>query len=737
MAMRDILRKVTGDTASPTSARADGTLLRKNPKVSDADRIALLEAFENSNIGWFWATDENGRITYLSSSAVECFGDARQVMGAQLTDLVETTGDDGEVGGERPLNFFLGGHTKFRELVVRLQGTSHESWWALTGHPHLDQRGKFLGFRGSAKDISEQYARRRDEARLAQYDALTGLSNRYRMTQRLEATLSAFSAAKRSCALLMIDLDKFKHVNDTLGHPAGDELLRQVGQRLQRMIVAPAEIGRLGGDEFQIIVPDMDDRGHLGELAKKLIQMISLPYSLGQERAIIGASVGIAISPFDGTSSEQLVKNADLALYAAKGGGRGQFRFFAADLATSADRQRQLSDDLRTAIKAGQLDMHYQPIVRAKDNTVVAFEALMRWDHPELGPISPATFIPVAEEMNMGPHLSEWAIQRACRDAADWPGDIRVSVNVAAQQVFAGTLPACVDEALEASGLRACQLELEIAEGVFMGETQAVDATFARLRKKGVRLALDDFGKGHSSLAFLRRAPFERIKIDQSFVRGSCDPDDPNGAIITAIVSLAGALDMETVAEGVEAMDELEQVRARGATLIQGFIFSRPVPQEVVLERLASGDFIYEPVGPDKHRAERRSVFLRIGVIHEDYRYDAMLRNLSRTGALIEGLLDVPVGTELVVDLGGGQLAVAIVRRSHDASQGVEFETPLVSDGANGLCTRHRASPVQLAAAGITLGLNDGDGGVQGATSANSRRRFMQLDVSARSSRAA
>lgn len=733
MAMRDMLRKVTGDVLSPASARAAS----RTAKISDADRLALLEAFEANNIGWFWATDEQGRITYLSPSAAACFGEARQIIGAQLTDLVETTGDDGEVGGERPLSFFLGGHAKFRDMVVRLAGTAHESWWALTGHPHRDGRGKFLGFRGSAQDITEQFVRRRDEARLSQYDPLTGLSNRYRMTQRLEATLNAFAVAKRSCALLMIDLDRFKQVNDSLGHPAGDELLRQVGQRLQQIIIAPSEIGRLGGDEFQIIVPDMEDRGHLGDLAKKLIQMISLPYTLGQERATIGASIGIAIAPFDGVSSEQLVKNADLALYAAKASGRGQFRFFATDLATTADRQRQLGDDLREAIRAGQLDMHYQPIVRASDNTVVAFEALMRWDHPDLGPISPANFIPLAQEMTMAAHLGKWAIERACHDAAQWPGDIRVTVNVSAQQVFDGALPACVDGALEASGLRGSQLELEIAEGVFMGETQAVDATFAHLKKRGVRLTLDDFGKGHSSLAFLRRAPFERIKIDQSFVRGSCDPEDPNGAIITAIVSLAGALGMETVAEGVEAMDELEQVRARGATLIQGFIFSRPVPQTVVLERLASGAFTYEPVGPDQHRAERRSVFKRIGVIHEDHRYDAMLRNLSRTGALIEGLLDVPVGTELVLDLGGGQLAVATVRRSQDASQGVEFETPLVSDGANGLCTRHRVSPYQLAAVGAAFAPIDPDAAAPPPASPGTRRRFMQLDVSARSSRAA
>ena len=369
--------------------------------------------------------------------------------------------------------------------------------------------------------------------------------------------------------------------------------------------------------------------------------------------------------------------------------------------------------------------MHYQPIVRALDNTVAGFEALLRWDHPELGPISPSTFIPVAEELNLAARVGEWALERACRDAAAWPGDLRVSVNVSPQHFLSGGLAATVEEILDRTGLRANRLELEISEGVFMGDQLAVDATFARLRKRGVRLSLDDFGTGYSSLAYLRRVPLDRIKIDHAFVRGCTEASTPGAAIITAIVSLAGALGLETTAEGVEAMDELNLVRSLGVTLVQGFVFSRAVPNQVVMDRLEAGDFVYVPAGPERHRADRRTLFRRIGVVHEDHRYEAVLRNLSRTGALIEGLLDVPVGTELVLDLGGGQLAVATVRRSQDATQGVEFETPLVSDGAHGLCTRHRVSPYQLAAV-----IPDHDGPA-------TRRRFMQVDVSARSSRAA
>ncbi|MCL6251848.1 EAL domain-containing protein [Altererythrobacter sp. KTW20L] len=720
MAMRDMLRKVTGESTGPIASDRSDVLT----PLTDTDRLALLETLESSGLGWFWATDPSGRLTYLSPGAIAQIDRYGPVLGAPLTELVETIGEDGEVGGERPLGFVLAAHGKFRDLAVRLQGSGHDQWWSLTGHPHIDEQGEFQGFRGSARDISAQFSLRRDEERLAQYDTLTGAANRYRMANRLDAFLGAFRSANRSCALLLIDLDRFKQVNDSLGHQAGDEVLRQVAQRLERIGVNGAEVGRLGGDEFQIILPDIDDRGMLGDIALKIIQLVSQPYATCSGRALIGASVGIAVAPYDGMTRDELVKSADLALYAAKGGGRGQYRFYASDLASAAESQRMIGEELREALGSDELDMHYQPIVRASDNAVVAFEALMRWDHPGLGAVGPDTFIPIADDLGLSARLGEWALERACRDAANWPGEIRVSVNVSAQHFFSGTLADTVEDVLERTGLKSSRLELEVTEWVFMGDQPMVDATFARLRKTGVRLSLDDFGTGSSSLAFLRRGPFDKIKIDRSFVRGCSDRDNPNAAIITAIVSLASALNMETIAEGVEAMDELELVRDPGVAMIQGFIFSRAVPNDVVMARLASGDFTYEPVGPVRHRAERRTQFRRIGVIHENHRYDAMLRNLSRTGALIEGLLDVPVGTELVIDLGGGQLAVAVVRRSQDATQGVEFETPLVSDGAQGLCTRHRVSPHQLAAVGAQV------------IDAASGRRFMQVDVSARSSRA-
>jgi EAL domain-containing protein (putative c-di-GMP-specific phosphodiesterase class I) len=315
----------------------------------------------------------------------------------------------------------------------------------------------------------------------------------------------------------------------------------------------------------------------------------------------------MAIAPYDGVEPSDLIKSADLALYAAKGGGRGQYRFYSNDLKDSAQKRREIEEDLRDALSRGELQMHYQPVVRTVNNTVVGFEALMRWEHPERGAISPGVFIPIAEESNLINALGEWALRQACADAAQWPGELRVAVNVSAHQFNSESLPTMVANALATTGLKPRQLELEITESVFMGDKAAVDAMFAKLKKIGVKLSLDDFGTGYSSLGYLRKAPFDKIKIDQSFVRGSTEPDNSNSAIIAAIVSLAEALEMETTAEGVEAMDELDLVRKRRATNIQGFIYSRAVSQSQVMEKLADGNFVYEPSGPPKQRSQRRT----------------------------------------------------------------------------------------------------------------------------------
>jgi diguanylate cyclase (GGDEF)-like protein/PAS domain S-box-containing protein len=722
VALNGIFARRSGDLAGGSRAHA----------VGDAQRLALLDQFEDSDIGWFWATDAEGHLSYLSASAARRLGkEPAALLGTAVSALFLADEEKDEERTARPLAFQLRARNSLVDTPVRLDANGTEQWWSISAKPQLSDSGEFLGYRGSAKDITSVRESQRDASRLAQYDSLTGLANRHRMSKRLATTLTAYKAAKRSCALMMLDLDRFKQVNDTLGHPAGDELLKQVAQRLERIIAGKGEIGRLGGDEFQVMLPDIDDRGRLGEIANSVIQMISQPYSLNGSRAIIGTSVGIAIAPYDGLEPDELVSSADLALYAAKGGGRGQYRFFSSELKDGAKLRRQIEEDLRDAIQTDQLELHYQPIVRTSDHTVTALEALVRWNHPERGWISPAEFIPVAEETNLINSLGEWVLRRACKDAAVWPHSLRVAVNVSAIQ-FSGTdLPKVVRAVLDKTALEPSRLELEITESVFLGDPQGTAVMLKALKKMGVRLALDDFGTGYSSLGYLSNAPLDKIKIDRSFVAGLTEDENNNAAIITAIVSLARALKMETVAEGVEAMDEMALITKLGASHIQGYIFSKALTQETLLARLDEGGLKFDPEGPAKHRADRRSTYRRVGVIHEDHRYEVVMRNLSKSGAGIEGLLDVPLGTPLVLDLGGGQLVVGSVVRSEGYAQGLEFEQNLISDGADGLCTRHRISPYALAAAGMPLAALPPGSYVPQVRDDGPRSRpaFLQIDV--------
>lgn len=680
---------------------------------------SVLGEIEEVGIGLFWATNKAGDLSYLSEQAIGLFGEyGRQMVGKPLPSLFAEASIDGEVQSARSLNLKLKSHSKIEDQIVQIElgkgddtgdGQSQNDsggktfWWRISGRPYFDSAGSFCGYRGVAADITRDFRHQQSMARQSQFDELTGLANRRRFNHKLSTMLKSFQSSGRSIALIMLDLDRFKQVNDMMGHPAGDELLRQVGERLETLAGDRAEVGRLGGDEFQILLPDIDDRDELSEFSRRVIQMVSQPYSINGRRAMIGASLGIAIAPYDGIDADELNSAVDLALYAAKESGKGAYRFYNSDLKEAASRGVLIEEGLRDALLRGELRMNYQPLVDPKENKLKGFEALMRWHHPTEGDISPAHFIPIAEQTDLIIKLGDWALRQACMDAAKWPGQARVAVNVSARQFISTDFRKVVASALAASQLPPSRLELEITESVFVGDVKSVDKTFASLKRLGVRLAMDDFGTGYSSLGYLKRAPFDKIKIDQSFVRGCTESGDTNPAIITAIVSLAKALGMETVAEGVEAMDELQLVTERGADLVQGYIFSRPLSHEDVVSRLEEGNLIFRPDGPPRYRADRMTVFRKVGLIHEDHYYDVMLRNLSKTGARIEGLGGVPEGEDVVLDLGSGQLVVSTVAHSTENTQGLHFETPLISDGYNGLMTRHRISPYALAEAGMPL----------------------------------
>ncbi|QDK34597.1 putative bifunctional diguanylate cyclase/phosphodiesterase [Sphingomonas sp. IC081] len=647
----------------------------------------------------FWASDAQGAIRYLSEKALVRLPSPDAVLGQPLTDVFDTR-DDG-AGSGRSLRFVLSRRSRFEKLTVCTGDGGQRRWWQLSGEAQFGPGGGFEGFCGLCAEITDERRVAEENSRDAMHDPLTGLINRREMARALERTLSAYRVQERPCATLLIDLDRFKQVNDTLGHSTGDALLRQVADRLVTIVGQAERICRLGGDEFQILVPDVEDRGDLGNLAERIIAMLSQPYSVEGNRCIIGASVGIAVAPFDGQDVDELVRNADLALYAAKHGGRGRFRFFSRDLLTAAEDRRMLEEHLHDALARGELELHYQPIVAAGSDAVSGAEALMRWNHPGKGVISPAQFIPIAEESPMICQIGEWALRQACQDAAQWPGDLRVAVNVSPRQFTDTGFPAVVASALAASGLAAERLELEITEGVFLAEGADTDARFHTLKALGVRLALDDFGTGYSSLGYLRTAPFDKIKIDQSFVRGTAEAGTRNKALISAIVAMAKAIGMETTAEGIETLDQLAMMRELGVSHVQGFVYAQAMPAAEFLAAAAQPHWGIVPSGPARQRGERISMFRWIGAIHEDHYYPAVLRNLSATGALIDGLEDVPVGTRFVLYFGEGQLEVATVRRTIGEQLGVAFEKSLVNDGNGGLCTRTRISPYDLVNAGL------------------------------------
>lgn len=678
-----------------------GTPLEEASALSRQDRLMLLDELERSGLGWFWASDAQGQLTYISGALAQRLKlPLDELIGQPMNALFVPIDHDGST---KSLALMLAAHKGFAGLAVRSSRVPDGAVLRLAGQPIFDGGGEFTGFRGTGTDITEEYFREAETSRLAKYDSLTGLSNRHRMTHQIEATLTAFKAARRNCAVVMLDLDRFKQVNDTLGHAAGDELLRQVAQRIARSIDRECEIGRLGGDEFQILLPDIDDRGELGDLALKIITMLRQPYSLDEGRCVIGASAGIAIAPHDGVTCEEIVRAADLALYAAKNSGRGQYRFFSGELENETIFRRRLEENLGDALGGNELFLRFEPIIDVASRHVRRLEAHVCWNHPQRGEIDEVEFSQILEGSS---HLCEvglWAIMQACRQALNWPDSLQVCVNVPTVLFM---LPEFVDEvaqALHETGLPAGQLELEISESVFLGDSTVVDRALAALSRLGVRVTLDEFGSGYSSLAYLRRAPFNAIKIDHKLVTAAANEEGHDIALVKAIVALAGALDMETIAGGIETNALLVGLEKAGVQFAQGPIYCEPVDQEVLDEALAQGTWQIDPSTTRKYRARRRTVFRKIHVIHDDHSYEVTLRNLSRSGALIQGLADVPKGTQFVVDLGGGQLAVATVIRSHGDTQGLEFEQPLIDDGAGGLCTRHRVSPYALASAGAPL----------------------------------
>ena len=550
--------------------------------VAEKDEVVslLLREFEEHQADWLWQIDTQRRIKGASPRFAYALGcDAKSAEGKLIIELL--SGSLWATGDLPPSLHELAERLKRREsfanLVVQVEVPAGRRWWEISGTPIVDDSGVFAGFRGVGSDVTQQRESSEKIAYLARYDTLTGLPNRLMLTEGLAEALRYSAQWKSRCAFLMIDLDRFKSVNDSLGHHVGDRLLAQVSQRLQSVMTPNEQVGRLGGDEFAVVIRDASRSGHVNEVAQRVVDAISQPYSVDNHSLYIGASVGSAMGPRDGASVEALMRNADLALYQAKDDGGGTHRRFQPSLHSNAQEKLKLEASLRTAIGKDEMELHFQPVVNAKSEHVVSFEALLRWNSKDHGFVSPAKFIPLAEDTRLIVPIGDWVLREACRQALGWPEDIKVAVNVSGEQLLEPRFSQNVVRALADTGLPAHRLEVEVTESVFLRDGRTARQTLEEIIALGCTIALDDFGTGYSSLGYLRTLRFSTIKVDRSFVQGASQDNQESLAIINAVVAMAQSLEMSTTAEGVEDAAQAELVRELGCTKIQGYYFGRPM----------------------------------------------------------------------------------------------------------------------------------------------------------------
>jgi diguanylate cyclase (GGDEF)-like protein/PAS domain S-box-containing protein len=662
------------------SAKRWAFLLEKNHSDSNA-RVAgdLINAFEQSGRGWFWGTDREGHLIYVSPRLAEQLGATpEQLDGASFASLFVTDRSasfaDGQI--ERTIGFTLTAGLEFHDLVVRPAG-ANERWWSLSGTPNLDEKGRCIGFLGSGTDLTAQRLSEANATKLALYDSLTGLPNRVLMRQSLDELLSN-SRRQRNCGLFLLDLDRFKNVNDTLGHPVGDALLQIVAQRLARVVGSRGQVGRLGGDEFKVVIANAKDRADLAELAELIIARLSLPYVIGDSTVQIGATIGISVAPTDGVDPDELTRNADLALYAAKAAGKGVHRFYQPEMHAEADYRRALENDLRELALEKELSVVYQPIVDAKTEEVTGFEALVRWEHPSKGFISPSIFIPIAEEIGLIGRIGDWVIRTACEQAVKWPEHLRIAVNLSPLQFASASLPSTLMRALAESGLEPSRLELEVTEGVLLDDNATTQRMFKTITGMGMRIVLDDFGTGYASLSYLKQLPFSKIKIDQSFVRGAVAEEGRNSAIIVAIVGLAEKLGMETVAEGAETLGEIELIRSLGCSQIQGYIFGEPLSADEAFARANKAQNPDDLIAKLQSTREPRTSILRFATMNSGGHVHAVrIRNISPNGALIEAHAEAALGPRVELTCGTSYILSGEVRWRKENRIGIRFDTPI------------------------------------------------------------
>ena len=541
----------------------------------------LLREFEDSGADWLWQTDTSRCAIHVSPRFAFALGlSPNEANGQPLLKLI--AGDAWETGKYPSSLHDLAERLKRREpfsnLILPVEINGQKRWWELSASARLSDNGAFLGFRGVGSDVTEQRESEQKISKLARFDTLTNLPNRLQLTESLGEALRDADKWRRRCAFFMIDLDRFKAVNDTLGHPVGDRLLAQVSKRLSYLMTDNELCGRLGGDEFAIVIKDANNSAYIDKLAQSIIEAISKPYEIDQHTIYIGASIGSARGPVDGRTVELLMRSADLALYRSKDDGGNKHFTYHHQLHANAEQRRTMEIELRKALERDELHVEYQPVVSASsEHTLNGFEALVRWNNAKLGSVSPFKFISVAEDARLIVPIGNWVLRRACRDAVQWPGNTKVAVNISVDQLTSTGFIQSISDALTDSGLPAWRLELEVTEGIFLNDGGSATQILEQIREMGIKLSLDDFGTGYSSLGYLSNNKFDTIKIDRSFVTGAAQNKPESLAIIRAVVALCESLGIATTAEGVETEHELALIQQLGCTKIQGYYFGRPM----------------------------------------------------------------------------------------------------------------------------------------------------------------
>ena len=548
----------------------------ENGKEESVKTNLLLNELQHVSSNWIWETDSKGNLVRFPDEMLPSETPLRSVnfsdylsrissiKGTQLEELIEA----------------LKTNQPFKEIVLCTSIGTGENWLKLSGQP-VEESGDTIGFVGTGSDITaEKLAEDRIDT-LANRDTLTGLMNRTAFTERLSKSIANMERYGRPFTILYLDLDGFKLINDTKGHVAGDRLLAEASERIEDEVREGDCIARLAGDEFAILMDDQGDAGAAARLASRLIGELGKPYFLDDEEVRIGLSVGIAMAPLNGTRPEQIVRNADLALYRAKADGRGVFRFFENSMDSEQREKRMLETELRDAVKNDELVLHFQALVNAQTKEVMGMESLVRWEHPIRGLLSPFEFIELAETSGLISELGYWILNKACETALDWPEHTFVAVNLSGQHFMRADIVSEVSEVLKKTGLPASRLELEITESLLIHNSEEVIQKLEELQALGVSVAMDDFGTGYSSLSYLMSVPFDKLKIDKSFV-DEVPNNDAGMKIVRMITTLAKELDLKVTAEGVETSEQAEFLDKIGCDLLQGYLFSKPIPENLL-----------------------------------------------------------------------------------------------------------------------------------------------------------